>query len=123
MAPAHCTGLGKSLLAWEDKTTIEELYKGRELEAFTPNTIVTMPALKKELGRIRKAGVSVDNEEHEPGIRCVAAPIRDSRGRVVASISFSWPTLRHNRTLLKKYSDLIERGAREISSRMGRGME
>jgi IclR family acetate operon transcriptional repressor len=92
--PAHCTALGKVLLAhlpWESVLTILERHPPVRL---TPTTFVEPAALRKELARVMRQGYAVDNEERIPGVVCVAAPIRDQSGAVVAAISISGPSLR-----------------------------
>src|SRR5262249_42145804 len=75
IAPAYCTGLGKAILAFQDRATVGKVVKAG-LKPFTRNTITTPAALQHELARVRKQGYAVDNAEHEIWVRCVAAPIR-----------------------------------------------
>ena len=93
VAPAHCTALGKVLLA---HVSAEEggdiILSGDELEPRTPNTITNIAALKEELDRTRRRGYAVDNEEQDIGVRCVAGPIRDHRNCVIAALSVSAPS-------------------------------
>ena len=79
-APVHCTSTGKAILAHQPPTTIDALVAGG-LERFTEATITNGRKLKAELRLIRGRGWSVDEGEHQPGVRCVGAPIRDRGGR------------------------------------------
>ncbi len=91
--PAHCTSLGKVLLAGLGQDRLA-LYLGRKsFPRKTPFTLTTAGELSKELERIRKAGFALDREEMENGICCVAAPILNSRG-TIAAISISGPSSR-----------------------------
>ncbi|HVZ13656.1 MAG TPA: IclR family transcriptional regulator, partial [Bauldia sp.] len=73
--PAYCTGVGKALLAFVDSKELARRFTGYEFRSFTPNTITSFKRLANEMARIRAAHFAVDNEEHEVGIRCAAAPI------------------------------------------------
>ena len=92
--PAHCTALGKVLLAhlpWEDVVAILEAHPPARL---TPATFVDEEELRVELAEVARQGYAVDAEERTPGVVCIAAPVRDLTGRVVAAISISGPRLR-----------------------------
>jgi DNA-binding IclR family transcriptional regulator len=85
--PAHCTGQGKTLLAFSDKETVKRVIESNGLERFTPNTICTPAALFEELEAIRRQGYAVDRSEHEKHIVCVAVPILDSAHQIAAALS------------------------------------
>ena len=87
-APVHCTAVGKAILAFQPPRIVERI-AAQGLIAFTPRTITTAKALCAELARIRERGWAIDDAEHQPGLRCVAAPVRNGSGRVIAAISVS----------------------------------
>lgn len=87
--PAHCSGVGKLLLAHLDREHVEEILERHGLDRFTANTITSRRKLYEELEQIRRTGVSRDREEVMDGLGCVAAPIRDDNGEVVAALSVS----------------------------------
>jgi DNA-binding IclR family transcriptional regulator len=89
-APLHCTGVGKAILAFQPDDLIERLI-GFGLQRYTEATITDGAGLRAELAQTRAQGFSVDRAEHEPGVHCIGAPIRDPGGRVFASISVSGP--------------------------------
>lgn len=122
--PAHCTALGKALLAFKSNEYIEDVYAHGGLVAYTPNTIVDLAKLKKNLALIRKNGVSVDNEEFEEGLKCVAAPIYDSKGNAVASFCVAAPSIRLPQTQIKRLKEKVLQASKQISQRLGssRGM-
>lgn len=91
-APLTCTGLGKVLLAFEPPEKVEAWVKEHGLPAYTEATITDPAAFMAELANIRRLGFSLDREEHEKGIRCIAAPIYDANGDVIAAISVSGPS-------------------------------
>lgn len=94
IAPMHATGVGKlHLMNYSDLQlkTLEETYGFRK---YTDHTITGMEALKKEIEKIRNQGYAIDDEECEDGVRCVAVPVRDFSGSVVAGISLTAPVTR-----------------------------
>lgn len=86
-APAHCTGLGKALLAYRSDEDVRGIAAKRGLFAHTPTTLTTIDELLAHLATVRLRGYALDQGEHESMVRCVAAPIRDYQGNVVAAIS------------------------------------
>jgi len=90
-APLHCTAVAKVLVAAMPPDRRETVAQSITYEKMTPNTITTPRAYLAELARVAERGYAVDDEEHEEHIHCVAAPIRDARGEVVAAMSLSVP--------------------------------
>jgi DNA-binding IclR family transcriptional regulator len=115
----HCTAVGKVLLSSLSKETFERLVHEHGLPRRTANTIVDPVELCKELARVREQGYALDNEETEPGGRCVAAPIRDVQGRVIAAISITGPTTRLTLERLREYAAVVQRIAALASSALG----
>jgi IclR family KDG regulon transcriptional repressor len=91
--PAHCTSLGKVLLAHLPEAKLEMYLKRGKFAQMTKNTITSASALRKELERVQKAGFATDQEEMEIGICCVAAPIQGTNG-TSAAVSISGPSVR-----------------------------
>jgi DNA-binding IclR family transcriptional regulator len=91
---AHTTGSGKAIMAFGPVEAPAALYGDRELERLTRRTLTTLAALEDDFKRIRRRGYALDNEEHEEGVGCVAAPVFDHTGRPCAAISVSGPTAR-----------------------------
>lgn len=118
-SPVHCTGVGKALLAFVDDPTFEAIVAQRGLPSYTPHTITDPQRLREHLARVRETGVAFDDEEHEPGIRCVAAPVRDHRSVVVASISVAGPAVRMTRQRLQELVEPVRQAAAAISARLG----
>jgi len=119
-SPVHCTGVGKVLLAFRPDEEVAAIVARRGLRKFTANTITSMSRLLEELATIRQQGVAFDDEEHEEGIRCVAAPIYDHRGEVIASLSLTVPAFRMSREKAREMVGLVKGTADAISSRLGR---
>lgn len=121
--PAHATALGKVLLAALEPTELSRRLLGRRLEGLTRRTIRDRRALRKALARIQEQGFAVDDEECSLGLRCVAAPILDHRGSVVAALSISGPTHRLPDPVLSRLAEEVRAAAREISRRLGYSTE
>jgi IclR family transcriptional regulator, KDG regulon repressor len=117
--PLHCTGLGKAILAWQPAGFREELIAAAKLEKLTIHSIVRPADLSAEIGRVQRRGYAVDNEEVELGARCVAAPVLDSSGCVIAGISVSGPVTRMSRSRTSILAQAVKKAAMEISQRLG----
>ncbi|GAE92235.1 transcriptional regulator [Gracilibacillus boraciitolerans JCM 21714] len=97
----HCTGVGKVLLSDFNVDQLDQLIKEKGLPIFTENTITDRKRLLDELALIKERGYAIDEEEHEKGIRCIAAPIRDYEGSIIAAISIAGPIERVTRARVK----------------------
>ncbi|MDX6335248.1 MAG: IclR family transcriptional regulator, acetate operon repressor [Streptosporangiaceae bacterium] len=92
--PLYCTGLGKAYLAFQPREVWADYIDATELRRKTPTTLTDPAALIEELSKIRRNGYAWDNEENEPGVRCVGAPVLNSACISVAAISVMAPTAR-----------------------------
>jgi IclR family KDG regulon transcriptional repressor len=119
LVPLHCTSLGKAIMAFLPEGKINEIIHNEGLERFTDNTITAPQVLKRELKEIRKRGYATDNMEHEEGIRCVGAPIRNHRKEVFAAISVSGPSQRFDPPRIQAMAKLVVEASEEISRKMG----
>lgn len=122
-APLHCTAVGKAMMAYMDETTVDRFIEQYGLARFTERTITDRETLLEELRRVRAKGYAVDDIEHEPGVRCVGAAIRDHSGSVFASISVSGPTARITPNRVSELGGLVKETADEISQRLGYGKQ
>jgi len=117
--PAHCTAAGKIHLAFMSEEEIDAVLPA-ELKGYTPTTITDRAALKKELQEVTEKGYAIDNEELDPGVRCVAAPIRDYTRRIVGAVSISGPSMRLNdERIEKELVPLVLNAGEELSTRLG----
>jgi DNA-binding IclR family transcriptional regulator len=117
-APAHCTSVGKALLAHQPPEIVKQVIDNG-LRRYTANTIVEPSRLLEELAQIRSRGYSIDDEEIEDGLRCVAAPIRDHSGLVVAAISVAAPVQRMSKKSLQATVPSVQASGEAISRRLG----
>ena len=118
-SPAHCSSMGKALLAGLGADEIDALYPDARLEARTDHTITDRDELHRHLAGVRERGYAVDCEELEPHLCCVAGPVFDRTGRVVASISVSGPDSRVDAATIPSTADAVRRTAAQISARLG----
>ncbi|WP_418153822.1 IclR family transcriptional regulator [Actinoalloteichus caeruleus] len=117
--PAHCTAVGKVLLAGLPADRLDQLLREQELVALTPRSITSAAALRAQLGEVRRTGVAYEMCESNPDVGCVAAPVTDYSGEWVAAMSMSVPTIRHGEAAWQRWEKLIRDGATELSRRLG----
>ncbi len=117
-APLYCTGTGKALLAFKERAFAEPTLAS-PMRARTSRTIVTRAALEAELDEIRATGYSIDEEEMEDGVRCLAVPIFDRLRSCVGAMSVSGPTTRLTRERMLKFAPIACRIAADLSAQLG----
>jgi DNA-binding IclR family transcriptional regulator len=116
--PAHCSAVGKVLLASRPWTEVEEILERQGMRPLTPRTTRTPARLRAELEEVTAVGFAYDLEEAVPDLCCVAAPIYDYTQQVIAAISLSVPAYRFHRSR-DVYREAIVAAARAISRNMG----
>jgi DNA-binding IclR family transcriptional regulator len=120
IVPAYCTSLGKTLLAFRPPEIVGDWVSTESLKAMTRHTITQPQRLLKELRAIRERGYALDEQEHEVGVRCIAAPVWNHAREVVAAISVAGPADRMPRPLVDSgMSRIIVATAAAISTEMG----
>ena len=119
LVPLYCTSHGKALLADFDAPRLKALFGGEKLQAWTKQTLVTIADLAKNCQQIRARGYAIDESEFIDGVRCMAAPIRDREGTVIASIGISAPTARFPPQRDAEYAARVTEIAREIGKLIG----
>jgi len=118
--PAHCTGVGKMLLSSLSDEELVALYKGhKRLPGMTANSITSIKSLLNELAEIRKRGYAYDDCESNEDARCVAAPVYDRNGSICAAMSITVPVTRMNSGRQIELVAIVQRGAKELSCRLG----
>lgn len=109
MIPLHCTAVGKALLAFAD-VPFPDL-----LDVYTPRTVTDPEALRAHLEDVRDQGYALDDEEHQEGVRCLAAPVYDYMGSVIATIGISGPTVRVTYERVPSLADQVIAASQELS--------
>ena len=110
--PLHCTAIGKAVLSTRDILPLE-------LVARTPGTITDPVRLRAQLDRVRSCGFALDEQENEPGVRCVGAAVRNHNGTVVGGLSVSTLALEHTVPELIAMGPRVVRAARDVSRALG----
>jgi IclR family pca regulon transcriptional regulator len=118
--PAHCTSMGKAMLAYLPDDMLKPRLDDTALEPCTANTLIEGDALEHDLAKVRRRGYAVNNQELAVGLRAVAAPIWGEQGRVVAAINISGSTETISRSRLREeLAPLLLETASEISQALG----
>jgi DNA-binding IclR family transcriptional regulator len=119
LGPLHCTAQGKILVAMATAETREELIQTLELEQYGPNCITDRALFRAEIENIRQRGWAIADEEHQAGIRAVAAPVLRAGGDSArAAISIAAPTFRTDRDTLTRWVPELNRAATRIATLM-----
>jgi IclR family transcriptional regulator, KDG regulon repressor len=116
--PAHCTSSGKALLAFGPARWLQQVIQGG-LPSYTPNTITDPDELEEGLGRVRRLGYAIDDEEHRPGVRCVAVPVFNPAGLAIASMSVAAPAFRLTRERITEILEQLQEAAGDLSATLG----
>ncbi|MFC4768061.1 IclR family transcriptional regulator [Effusibacillus consociatus] len=120
--PIHSSAVGKVLVAFKNLEEIKKILHGYVYTVHTANTITNEQDFLKELENVRSLGYAIDNQENEPGVRCVAVPIRNHSGQVVAAASMSTPISSLGDQPVENVLLLLRQAADEISQQMGYGI-
>lgn len=118
-APVHCTALGKALLAHQPRDVARSLLASRPLRRYTSSTIVDAAEYLQHLDAVKERGYALDLQEHELLVHCIAVPIRDHTGSVIAAVSITLigPAFRGDE--LEAYAQHVVAAADGISRDMG----
>jgi DNA-binding IclR family transcriptional regulator len=117
--PAHCTALGKIMLAALPPDQLEQFMAHAELKAFTPKSIVAAERLRREITEVRRAGMAIDDGEFDAELRCVALPVRDFSGQVTGALGVSGPVWRLSIEALQKRARVVRAAAGRLSAEFG----
>lgn len=117
--PAHCTAVGKAVLAYLSNEEIDAIVRTNGLQRFTPFTLTRIGELQSNLRQIRQRGYALDNQELERGLSGVAAPVRATQNRVVGAVGMAGPTLRFRGYELREKLALVRQAADELSTSLG----
>ena len=117
--PAHATAIGKMLLSVMAPEDLDRLLGSVPLRRFTPRTITTRRALRRELDAIRRAGIAHDDRELDEDVRCIAVAVRDFAGRCAGAIGLSGPVWRMDEPALAANTAALRGAAAELSGLLG----
>lgn len=117
--PLHSTAIGKVLLAWDDAANVREIVSTLDFTRSTERTVASAEALLALLPQVRAQGFGEDDEEQEVGLRCIAAPVFDHMGHVIAGMSLSFPASRCDDATRARYIVLMREAAAVVSAQLG----
>ncbi|MBP3041390.1 IclR family transcriptional regulator, partial [Bacillaceae bacterium Marseille-Q3522] len=116
--PLHSTAIGKALLSFQSPEMIEHLLKDYQFVKYADNTITGKEEFLDELDKVRKLGYGLDNQENEPGVRCISVPIQNRENKVIAALSISTLVARVNDRDLQEYITLLKKVGKELSQQL-----
>ncbi len=117
--PIHTTAIGKILVAFMSEEEIIKILQLRGMERKTRKSITSEDKFLREIRKVKKFGIAIDNEENADGVRCIAAPIFDAAGNVTAALGTSSTILHIDKTQLPKIVELVKNSAKEVSAQLG----
>ncbi|OIJ11557.1 IclR family transcriptional regulator [Anaerobacillus arseniciselenatis] len=117
--PINSSGVGKALIAFKSQNEIDNFLKDYDFVRQTENTIMDKESLNKEFEKVRKQGYAIDNEENELGVFCIAFPIKNQNGQVVAAISTSTTVTKQDEVEFSETFKLIKLTAERLSNQLG----
>jgi len=120
LLPAYCTAVGKAQLAYLSQDELDRIFTKPKLDAYTKNTITEKDKLLTHLKEVVKKGYALDLEEFEPDVLCLAVPVMDYTGRVVAGVCVSGPSSRMGKKRMEtELLPMVKAAGADISKRLG----
>jgi DNA-binding IclR family transcriptional regulator len=117
--PVHTTAIGKVLVAYLPEDEILRILELRGMEKKTRKSITSKQKFLQEMKKVRQYGFAIDNEENADDVRCLAAPIFDSGGNVIATLGTSSTILQIDENHLPKLIELVKKSANQVSRQLG----
>ncbi|MFV0412635.1 MAG: IclR family transcriptional regulator [Oscillospiraceae bacterium] len=117
--PMYCTGVGKALLANMSYAEVQRIWQQSDIQPITPKTLVSFGQLEKQLAAIRHSGWAVDDEENEPGIRCVAVALAAPAGTPSSAFSVSGVATRMDEAHTRALAQMCLEARQAILQDMG----
>jgi DNA-binding IclR family transcriptional regulator len=116
--PAYCTAVGRAIFAYAPAAVVDRVLAG-PLARRTPRTVTDRAELRAILAGVRERGYAIEDEECEPGIRCIATPVRGADGAVAGAIGIAGPSQRLSLEVLKDLAGPLMEAAAAVSLRLG----
>ena len=117
--PAHCTALGKVILASLRQDQLERFLERVELKPSTEKSITEIPKLLREIAEIRRSGIAYDDGEFNLEVRCVAVPVKDFTGQIIGALGISGPIWRLSNQALQARAKIVQAAANRLSAKFG----
>jgi DNA-binding IclR family transcriptional regulator len=119
--PAHCTALGKIILASLRPDQLERYLERVELKPSTEKSITAIPVLLREIAEIRRSGLAFDDGEFNAEVRCVAVPVKNFTGQITGAVGISGPIWRLSNQALQARAKIVQAAANQLSAGFGAG--
>ena len=117
--PAHCTALGKVILAALRPDQLVRFLERTELKSYTPKSLTNAQNLRQEIDEVRRTGIAFDDGEFDPEVRCIAMPVRDFTGQVMGALGISGPVWRLSIQALQSRARTLKSAANRLSAEFG----
>jgi DNA-binding IclR family transcriptional regulator len=117
--PAHCTALGKMILASLSKDQFERFLSRVDLKPSTEKSITEVPALRREIDGVRGSGVAFDDGEFNLEVRCVAVAVKDFTGATIGALGISGPIWRMTIQTMQTRAKMLQAAADRLSVELG----
>jgi len=117
--PAHCTALGKIILASLRPDQLKRFLERAELKPSTSKSITDVPVLLREIAEIKRSGIAFDDGEFNPEVRCVAVPVTDFTGQIIGALGISGPIWRLSNQALHSSAQIVQAAANRLSAEFG----
>jgi IclR family transcriptional regulator, KDG regulon repressor len=119
--PAHCTALGKAILAALPPDQLAALLKRTGLKPSTEKSITEIPVLLREIEEIKRTAIAFDDGEFNLEVRCIAAPVKNFTGKVIGALGVSGPVWRLSNQAVKSRARIVQEAAARLSGEFGAG--
>jgi DNA-binding IclR family transcriptional regulator len=117
--PAHCTALGKIILASLRPDQLKRFLERVDMKPSTAKSITEIPVLLREIAEIKRSGIAFDDGEFNPEVRCVAVPVTDFTGQTIGAIGISGPIWRLSNQALHSSAQIVQAAANRLSAEFG----
>jgi DNA-binding IclR family transcriptional regulator len=117
--PAHCTALGKIILASLRPDQLKRFLERVDIKPSTKKSITDVAVLLREIAEIKRSGIAFDDGEFNPEVRCVAVPVTDFTGQVVGALGISGPIWRLSNQALHSSAKIVQAAAGRLSAEFG----
>ncbi|MEP7456607.1 IclR family transcriptional regulator [Phyllobacterium sp. SB3] len=117
--PSYATAIGKAMLSGFTAMMLDEYFEKTDLVSITPKTVTDIDTLRKAIEDVRETGIAFDDGEFDSEVRCLASPVFDFRGQVIAAIGITAPMFRMTLGKISEVSDQVKRAARQLGAQFG----
>src|ERR1700726_623560 len=117
--PAHCTALGKIILASLRPDQLKRFLERVEMKPATKKSITEVSVLLREIAEIKRTGIAFDDGEFNPEVRCIAVPVMDFTGQVIGALGISGPIWRLSNQALQTHARVVRLAANRLSAEFG----